>query len=98
VVRGDEEFRLRLRDPRQPRVDGYLADASLAAPMPGRIIAHLVAAGTTVSKGAPLLIMEAMKMEHTICAPANGTLRGYHAAVGQQVKEGSELIDFEAKK
>jgi 3-methylcrotonyl-CoA carboxylase alpha subunit len=66
--------------------------------MPGRIIAHLVAIGTHVSKGAPLLIMEAMKMEHTICAPANGTLRGYHAAVGQQVKEGSELIDFEAQK
>jgi 3-methylcrotonyl-CoA carboxylase alpha subunit len=65
--------------------------------MPGRIIAHLAAAGTRVSKGAPLLIMEAMKMEHTICAPANGTLRGYHAEVGQQVKEGAELIDFVAQ-
>jgi 3-methylcrotonyl-CoA carboxylase alpha subunit len=96
IVRGADEFRLRLRDPRQPSVAGYLAAASLAAPMPGRIIAHLVAAGTKVAKGAPLLIMEAMKMEHTICAPANGTLRGYHAAVGAQVKEGSELIDFAA--
>jgi 3-methylcrotonyl-CoA carboxylase alpha subunit len=98
VVRGGDEFRLRLRDPRQPRVDGYLADASLSAPMPGRIIAHLVVAGTKVAKGTPVLIMEAMKMEHTICAPANGILRGYHAAVGQQVKEGSELIDFEAQR
>jgi len=66
--------------------------------MPGRIISHVVAPGTKVTRGAPLLIMEAMKMEHTICAPANGTLRGYHAAVGEQVKEGSELIDFEAQK
>jgi 3-methylcrotonyl-CoA carboxylase alpha subunit len=98
LLRGGDEFRLRLRDPRQPAVDGYLADASLAAPMPGRIIAHLVTAGTKVTKGTPLLIMEAMKMEHTICAPANGTLRAYHAAVGQQVKEGSELIDFEAQR
>jgi 3-methylcrotonyl-CoA carboxylase alpha subunit len=65
--------------------------------MPGRIIAHLAAAGTRVTKGAPLLIMEAMKMEHTICAPANGILRGYHAEVGQQVKEGAELIDFVAQ-
>ena len=66
--------------------------------MPGRIIAHLASAGAEVVKGAPLLIMEAMKMEHTICAPANGTVRAYLAAVGQQVKEGSELIDFEVKR
>jgi 3-methylcrotonyl-CoA carboxylase alpha subunit len=49
-----------------------------------------------VRKGAPLLILEAMKMEHTLCAPANGTVRGYRAAVGEQVKEGAELIEFEA--
>ncbi|HWW19235.1 MAG TPA: acetyl/propionyl/methylcrotonyl-CoA carboxylase subunit alpha [Steroidobacteraceae bacterium] len=94
---GDAEYRLRWRDPRQPVVEGYLADSGLAAPMPGRIIAHVVAAGNTVSRGAPLLIMEAMKMEHTICAPANGVVRAYLAAVGQQVREGTELIDFEAQ-
>jgi 3-methylcrotonyl-CoA carboxylase alpha subunit len=98
VVIGPHEYRLRWRNPREPLVEGYLADTSLAAPMPGRIIAHLSPAGTTVAKGAPLLIMEAMKMEHTICAPANGTVRGYLAAVGQQVKEGAELIDFEAQR
>jgi len=98
VVIGQHEYRLRWRNPREPLVEGYLADTSLAAPMPGRIIAHLSPAGTTVTKGAPLLIMEAMKMEHTICAPANGTVRGYLAAVGQQVKEGAELIDFEAQR
>jgi 3-methylcrotonyl-CoA carboxylase alpha subunit len=64
--------------------------------MPGRVIAQLVAAGSAVRKGAPLLILEAMKMEHTLCAPANGTVRGFRAAVGEQVKEGAELIEFEA--
>jgi 3-methylcrotonyl-CoA carboxylase alpha subunit len=97
VALGHNEYRLRWRDPRQPIVEGYQADSSLAAPMPGRIIAHVAAAGSRVAKGAPLLIMEAMKMEHTICAPANGTVRGYLAEVGQQVREGAELIDFEAQ-
>jgi 3-methylcrotonyl-CoA carboxylase alpha subunit len=98
VSLGGADYRLRWRDPRQPAVEGYLADSSLAAPMPGRIIAHVAAAGSTVSKGAPLLIMEAMKMEHTICAPADGVVRAYLAAVGQQVREGTELIDFEAQR
>jgi 3-methylcrotonyl-CoA carboxylase alpha subunit len=98
VALGADEYRLRWRNPRQSAVEGYLADSSLAAPMPGRIIAHLAAAASTVSKGAPLLIMEAMKMEHTICAPANGVVRGYLAAVGQQVREGTQLIDFEAQR
>jgi 3-methylcrotonyl-CoA carboxylase alpha subunit len=95
---GHDEYRLRWLDPRHPQVEGALSDASLAAPMPGRIIAHLVTAGAEVAKGAPLLIMEAMKMEHTICAPANGTLRSYLAAVGEQVKEGAELFDFEPRR
>ena len=90
------EYRLRRRDPLQASVDAYVAEASLAAPMPGRVIAQLVAAGSAVRKGAPLLILEAMKMEHTLCAPANGTVRAYRAAVGEQVKEGAELIEFEA--
>jgi 3-methylcrotonyl-CoA carboxylase alpha subunit len=95
IVIGDDEFRLRRRDPLRSSADAYVAEASLTAPMPGRVIAQLVAAGSTVVKGAPLLILEAMKMEHTICAPANGTLRGFRAAVGEQVREGVELIDFE---
>ena len=96
IVIGSHEYRLRRRDPLQSSADAYVAEASLAAPMPGRVIAQLVAAGTTVVKGAPLLILEAMKMEHTICAPANGTVRGFRAAIGEQVKEGCDLIEFEA--
>jgi 3-methylcrotonyl-CoA carboxylase alpha subunit len=96
IVIGSDEYRLRWRDPLHSSAAAYVAEASLAAPMPGRVIAQLVAAGTKVVKGAPLLILEAMKMEHTICAPANGTVRGYRAAAGEQVEEGRDLIDFEA--
>jgi 3-methylcrotonyl-CoA carboxylase alpha subunit len=96
IVIGDDEYRLRRRDPLRSSADAYVAEASLAAPMPGRVIAQLVTPGSAVAKGAPLLILEAMKMEHTICAPANGTVRGYRAAVGEQVREGWDLIEFEA--
>jgi 3-methylcrotonyl-CoA carboxylase alpha subunit len=68
----------------------------LRAKMPGRIVALLAGPGTKVAKGAPLLVMEAMKMEHTLTAPADGTVTGCRCAVGDQVSEGAELIDFEA--
>jgi 3-methylcrotonyl-CoA carboxylase alpha subunit len=63
----------------------------LTAPMPGKIIAIAVAVGDAVKKGQALLVMEAMKMEHTIAAPANGTVREVFYAVGDQVTEGAEL-------
>jgi 3-methylcrotonyl-CoA carboxylase alpha subunit len=93
---GAASCRLRYRDPLRQEVDTHAANASLAAPMPGRVIMHLVTVGDRVERGAPLLIMEAMKMEHTLCAPSRGSVRAYLAAVGEQVKEGRELIDFEA--
>ncbi len=96
ILIGDDEYRLRRREPAQsPAL--HAGEAGVAAPMPGRIIALLAAVGDAVQKGAPLLIMEAMKMEHTICAPASGTVRGYRAAVGEQVEEGAELIEFEVQ-
>ena len=63
--------------------------------MPGKVIAVLVEAGARVEKGAPLVIMEAMKMEHTINAPAAGTVKEILFAPGEQVAEGAELIAFE---
>ena len=67
----------------------------LTAPMPGKVIALLAAAGQQVDKGAPLLILEAMKMEHTITAPKNGRVRAFRYATGDQVADGAELVDFE---
>ncbi|MGE8687521.1 MAG: acetyl/propionyl/methylcrotonyl-CoA carboxylase subunit alpha [Achromobacter sp.] len=64
----------------------------LTAPMPGKIISISVKAGDTVEKGQPLLVMEAMKMEHTISAPADGKVAEVFYAVGDQVTEGAELV------
>jgi 3-methylcrotonyl-CoA carboxylase alpha subunit len=61
------------------------APGSLAAPMPGKVIAVMVQAGQQVAKGTPLLILEAMKMEHTIAAPADGVVKEIHYAAGEQV-------------
>ncbi|KIP86210.1 3-methylcrotonyl-CoA carboxylase [Stenotrophomonas maltophilia] len=73
------------------------ADAgSLLAPMPGRIVATLVEPGSKVSRGTPLVVLEAMKMEHTLAAPADGTVHGYRAKAGEQVGDGAVLVDFEA--
>ncbi|MCA1326466.1 acetyl/propionyl/methylcrotonyl-CoA carboxylase subunit alpha [Herbaspirillum sp. alder98] len=86
--------RLRLLDPLAHAADGETGDDRLTAPMPGKIVAILAARGQHVERGAPLLIMEAMKMEHTIAAPAAGVIDELLYAVGDQVSEGARLLDF----
>ena len=83
-------------DPLHHGGEGGGAEGGLLAPMPGKVIALVVAEGATVAKGAPLLILEAMKMEHTITAPAAGTVKAFRFAVGDQVGDGAELVEFEA--
>jgi 3-methylcrotonyl-CoA carboxylase alpha subunit len=89
--------RLRLVDPLD--VTQYEAagagEGSMRSPLPGKIIDLRVKAGDTVSKGQPLLVLEAMKMEHTLAAPADGTVKSVRYAVGEQVPEGAELVEFE---
>ena len=75
--------------------EGDEAAGGLRAPMPGKIVALLAQPGTTIDKGTPLLVMEAMKMEHTITAPANGTIKSFFFAPGDQVADGVELVEFE---
>ena len=70
----------------------------LTAPMPGSVIEVLVKAGEKVDKGHALMIIEAMKMEHTIVAPAAGRVSEVRFAPGDQVKEGDQLIAFETEK
>jgi 3-methylcrotonyl-CoA carboxylase alpha subunit len=92
---GGEYRRFALRD----ELHGLDEDAesgSLAAPMPGKVIAVMAKAGTRVAKGTPLLVLEAMKMEHTISAPSDGLVKDVRCAPGDQVLEGFELITFEA--
>jgi 3-methylcrotonyl-CoA carboxylase alpha subunit len=83
-------------DPLHHSGEGGGAEGGLLAPMPGKVIALIAAEGAMVEKGAPLLILEAMKMEHTITAPAAGTVKGFFYAVGDQVGDGAVLVDFEA--
>jgi 3-methylcrotonyl-CoA carboxylase alpha subunit len=75
--------------------DEDAAPSHLAAPMPGRVVQVLVAAGALVVRGQPILVLEAMKMEHTIRAPADGVVAGLRYAAGDLVEEGAELCDFE---
>jgi 3-methylcrotonyl-CoA carboxylase alpha subunit len=76
-------------------LDADTRSGSLAAPMPGKIIQVLTQPGVSVKKGEPLIILEAMKMEHTISAPADGVVKEVHFAAGEQVVEGAELITLE---
>ena len=69
---------------------------SLASPMPGKVIALVASVGEKVEKGSPLMILEAMKMEHTIFAPGSGAVKAFHFAAGDQVEEGVELLAFES--
>ena len=68
----------------------------LTAPMPGKVVSFAVKAGDKVSKGQALAVMEAMKMEHTIAAPADGTVAELLYAPGDQVAEGAELLKLAA--
>jgi biotin carboxyl carrier protein len=67
-------------------------DLSTSAPMPGSVLRILVRPGDVVVKGAPLLILEAMKMEHQIVAPRDGTIASLNCAEGELVQPGVELV------
>ncbi|GLU31919.1 acetyl/propionyl/methylcrotonyl-CoA carboxylase subunit alpha [Trinickia caryophylli] len=75
--------------------DAEHGEGRLTAPMPGKVIAVLVEPGARVEKGAPLVVMEAMKMEHTIGAPAAGTVAEVLYGVGDQVADGAQLLVME---
>jgi biotin carboxyl carrier protein len=68
--------------------------SSVKAPMPGLIHSNLVAEGDEVSKGDPLIILEAMKMENIIKSPTDGTIKKIHAVKGASVEKGKVLIEF----
>jgi len=79
-------------DPIAHAGEGAAEGGRLTAPMPGKVIAFLAAAGDVVTSGQPLAVMEAMKMEHTLAAPRDGTVAELLYAVGDQVPEGAELL------
>jgi 3-methylcrotonyl-CoA carboxylase alpha subunit len=95
VMLGTACHRLMLYDPLLEAMEQDGPGGRLDAPMPGTIIEVLVKEGDAVERGAPLMILEAMKMEHTIAAPAPGTVKTIRFQQGDQVMEGMELIAFE---
>ncbi|MDR6538741.1 acetyl/propionyl/methylcrotonyl-CoA carboxylase subunit alpha [Variovorax soli] len=76
--------------------DTHAEAGRLTAPMPGKVVSFAVKAGDKVSRGQALAVMEAMKMEHTIAAPADGTVEELLYVPGDQVAEGAELLRIAA--
>ena len=74
--------------------EGEATEGRMTAPMPGKVIAVHVAPGARVTQGTALLVMEAMKMEHSIVAPADGVVEEILYGVGDQVDEGAALVAF----
>lgn len=87
--------RLQVEDPLHGEVDDSGGGGHLTAPMPGVVVSVAVVEGQIVKRGAALMILEAMKMEHTIVAPADGRVATIHFAVGDRVGEGEKLIAIE---
>jgi 3-methylcrotonyl-CoA carboxylase alpha subunit len=84
--------RLSVYDPLTRGMQEEAGSGSLTAPMPGTIIQVIVEEGDTVARGDGLMILEAMKMEHTITAPGDGIVERINFSVGDQVQEGTELL------
>ena len=82
-------------DPFVSEVGETAAASRIVAPMPGTVTRILAEPGVDLPRGAPLLVLEAMKMEHTLRAPVAGHLKALKCAVGDVVQEGTEFADFE---
>lgn len=87
---------LSLVDPLAGMDDAAEGGGRLVAPMPAKVVSVAVSEGDSVKKGATLIVLEAMKMEHTIAAPADGKVAGLAVAAGDLVEEGADLVVFEA--
>ncbi|MEQ8391155.1 MAG: acetyl/propionyl/methylcrotonyl-CoA carboxylase subunit alpha [Thalassospira sp.] len=98
IFRDGRADRLDIFDPLAAAGGNEGAGGGLTAPMPGKIIAVMAKAGQSVAAGDKLVVMEAMKMEHTISAPVTGTIKEVFFDVGDQVDDGAELIAIEEAK
>ena len=84
-----------LIDPFSGEIDEAAAETRIVAPMPGTVTRILAEVGAELPRGAPLIVLEAMKMEHILRAPADGHLKALKCAAGDFVQEGAELADFD---
>ncbi len=95
VWRGAEHQMFECASPDEAGFPSQAAVGSLTAVLPGVVVSVLASNGQTVEAGQPLLVIEAMKMEHTIRAPQAGIVKAVRYAVGQRVQEGSTLVELE---
>ena len=94
VILNGRNHLFHLVDPLRPPGGAGAGEDRIAAPIPARVTHVLVRAGDVVTKGMPLIVLEAMKMEITLPAPRDGTIGVVRHAAGDMVAEGTELIQF----
>jgi acetyl/propionyl-CoA carboxylase alpha subunit len=90
----DEQYDLLLEDPRTREFSASAVSGGLTTPLPGVVVSVPVAVGQKVTAGEVLMVIEAMKMEHTITAPYAGTVATIHFTQGARVPEGSALLEL----
>jgi 3-methylcrotonyl-CoA carboxylase alpha subunit len=83
-----------VEDPRLKEFSSTAAQGGLTTPLPGVVAAVVVKVGQAVRAGETLMVIEAMKMEHSISAPYDGTVKVIHFAPGDRVPEGSQLLEL----
>ena len=91
---GGVHYELTLDDPRLKEFSASAAQGGLTTPLPGVVAAVAAKVGQTVRAGEVLMVIEAMKMEHSISAPYDGTVKAVHFARGDRVPEGSQLLEL----
>jgi len=96
VAIGGDTFAFERVDDAQQAGAAGAGSGSVVAPMPGKVVKVLVAAGDTVAAGQPLVVVEAMKMETTLAAEIDGTVSRVHAEPGAMVDAGAVLIEIDA--
>jgi len=94
ILTAGEHHVLHRHDPRREAQAREEQSDRIVAPMPGKVIAVAVEPGERVGEGAPLIVLEAMKMEHLISAPGPATVAEVHVNVGDQIEDGAVLITF----
>lgn len=97
VVIGGVTHKLKYYDPGVAADETAGVGGGIVSPMPGKVMRVMAKVGDTVKRGAPLLILEAMKMEHTLIAPTDGVVKKFAAVEGEQVSEGAVLAVVEAE-
>jgi 3-methylcrotonyl-CoA carboxylase alpha subunit len=92
----DAQYDFLLEDPRTREFTASAATGGLTTPLPGVVVSVPVSVGQKVAAGEVLMVIEAMKMEHTISAPHAGKVQVIHFARGDRVPEGSQLLELTA--